>query len=295
MPSLQQQLALGRTLVSDGAWGTFLHQRGLNTGECPEQWNIDRPDDVYAIAKSYVDAGADIILTNSFGGSPSKLAHYGLEERCFELNRAAAAISRRAAGSDTIVLGSIGPTGIMLMMGMVSPETLKDGFRIQAEGLKAGGADGVVVGTMSAIDEACLAIEAACEVGLEVACTFTFEKMANGDFRTMMGYSPVDVIRPIVQAGASVIGANCGNGFDNMIQIVRQFRAVDATTPILIHANAGLPSYVDGKTVFPESPEDMVAKLPELLKAGANIIGGCCGTTPAHIRALAHHLQTCGG
>lgn len=288
MKSLLDALRRGRPLVSDGAWGTFLYQRGLQPGECPELWNVTRRADVAAIAESYIAAGADLILTNSFGGSPHKLAAFGLAERAAELNEAAAAISRSAAGDDRFVLGSMGPTGVMLMMGEVDEETLVEGFAIQAAALKKGGVDGLCLETFSALDEACLAIRAAKAVtGLEVACTFTFEKTPAGEFRTMMGVSPEEMVEAVKEAGADIIGTNCGNGFEQMIEIVRAIRRVDATTPVLVHANAGKPLYVDGKTVFPETPELMVAHLDELLAAGANIVGGCCGTGPAHIRAIA--------
>ena len=292
MKSLLEALRRGRPLVSDGAWGTFLYQRGLQAGECPELWNVTRRTDVAAIAASYIAAGADMILTNSFGGSPHKLAAYGLADRAAELNEAAAAISRAAAGADRFVLGSMGPTGAMLMMGEIEPEALAEGFAIQAAALKKGGADGLCLETFSALDEACIAIRAAKAVtGLEIACTFTFEKTPAGEFRTMMGVSPEEMTEAVKEAGADIIGTNCGNGFEQMIEIVRAIRRVDATTPVLVHANAGKPQYVDGKTVFPETPEMMVAHLDELLAAGANIVGGCCGTGPAHIRAIAEKIR----
>jgi 5-methyltetrahydrofolate--homocysteine methyltransferase len=255
-------------------------------------WNITHRSDIFAIAKSYIDAGADMILTNSFGGSPSKLKHYGLQDRTAELNETAAAISREAAGADHLVLGSIGPTGVMLMMGEISEETLYRGFCIQAEALKKGGVDAVCIETMSALDEACLAIRAARESsGLEVACTFTFEKTISGEFRTMMGVSPAEMVQAVKEAGASVLGTNCGNGFDQMIDIVQEIRSIDPIIPILVHANAGKPVFQDGKTVFPETPEMMAAKVQDLIKSGANIIGGCCGTTPAHIQGLVHAMR----
>ncbi len=292
MKSLLEALRRGRPLVSDGAWGTFLYQRGLQPGECPELWNVTHRADVAAIAESYIAAGADLILTNSFGGSPHKLAAFGLAERAAELNEAAAAISRAAAGADRLVLGSMGPTGVMLMMGEVEPETLIEGFALQAAALKKGGVDGLCLETFSALDEACLAIRAVKAVtGLEVACTFTFEKTPAGEFRTMMGVSPEEMVEAVKDAGADIIGTNCGNGFEQMIEIVRAIRRVDATTPVLVHANAGKPQYVDGMTVFPETPEMMVAHLDELLAAGANIVGGCCGTGPAHIRAIAERIS----
>lgn len=292
MNSLLTALKNKKVLISDGAWGTFLHERGLQPGECPELWNSTHRDDVFAIAKSYIDAGADIILTNSFGGSPAKLEHYGLQDRTAELNETAAAISRDAAGADHLVLGSIGPTGVMLMLGEVSEETLYDGFCVQAEALKKGGVDALCIETMSALDEACLAIRAARESsGLEVACTFTFEKTINGEFRTMMGVSPAEMVQAVKEAGASVLGTNCGNGFDQMIDIVKEIRSIDPLTPILVHANAGKPVFQDGKTLFPETPEMMAAKINDLIKSGANIIGGCCGTTPAHIQKLVHAIR----
>jgi 5-methyltetrahydrofolate--homocysteine methyltransferase len=180
----------------------------------------------------------------------------------------------------------------MLMMGEVSEETLYDGFCVQAEALKKGGVDALCIETMSALDEACLAIRAAREsTGLEVVCTFTFEKTLNGKFRTMMGVSPAEMVQAVKEAGASVLGTNCGNGFDQMIDIVREIRSIDSSTPILVHANAGKPVFQDGKTFFPETPEMMASKVKDLIKCGANIIGGCCGTTPAHIQRLVHAVR----
>ena len=160
MGKLTERLAEGRVLISDGAWGTFLHQKGLKVQECPESWNIERPDDVLAIAQSYVDAGADIILTNSFGGSPFKLAGYGLQDRTFEFNKAAAEISKKAAGDRALVLGSMGPTGKMVMMGEVEEAEFMKGMTEQARGLVAGGVDGIVVETMSDLEEARITIQA---------------------------------------------------------------------------------------------------------------------------------------
>jgi 5-methyltetrahydrofolate--homocysteine methyltransferase len=175
----------------------------------------------------------------------------------------------------------------MLMMGEISEETLYDGFCVQAEALKKGGVDAICIETMSALDEACLAIRAACKsTGLEVVCTFTFEKTLSGEYRTMMGVSVAEMVQAVKEAGASIIGSNCGNGFDQMIDIVREIRNIDAVTPILVHANAGKPIFQDGKTVFPETPEMMAAKVRDMIKSGANIIGGCCGTTPTHIQRL---------
>jgi 5-methyltetrahydrofolate--homocysteine methyltransferase len=292
MKSILAEIQKGKILVSDGAWGTFLHQRGLQAGECPELWNKTHHDDVFAIAKSYIDAGADMILTNSFGGSPIKLDHYNLKEKASELNELASAISREAAGENHFVLGSMGPTGAMLMMGDVSEQELYDGFFIQAAALKLGGVDAICIETMSALDEAQIAVRAAKDAtGLEIVCTFTFEKKIGGHFRTMMGITPEEIVNTLKAAGVDIIGANCGNGFEQMIDIVRDFRIIDHSTPILVHANAGLPIYKDGKTIFPETPEMMASRVQELISSGANIIGGCCGTTPDHIKALAKEIK----
>lgn len=292
MRSLLSAIAKGRVLISDGAWGTLLHKRGLQPGECPESWNITHKSDVAAVAQGYVDAGADMILTNSFGGNPVKLSHYGLADKTADFNEAAAAISREAAGENRFVLASMGPTGVILMMGEVSEEELYQGFYTQAKALQKGGVDGFCIETMSAIDEACIAIKAAkAATGLEVACTFTFEKTVTGEYRTMMGIAPAEMVEAVKEAGADVIGTNCGNGIDGMIEIVREIRSIDATIPVLVHANAGKPLLENGVTVFPETPEIMASKALELARAGASIIGGCCGTTPAHIAALASKLR----
>ncbi|MDP2038152.1 MAG: homocysteine S-methyltransferase family protein [Ignavibacteria bacterium] len=288
MKSLLEEIKKGKVLVSDGAWGTFLYQRGLQQGECPELWNITHRNDVFAIAKSYIDAGADMILTNSFGGSPVRLKHYGLNERAFELNETAAAISREAAGEDHFVLGSIGPSGAMMMMGETSEEELFEGFSLQAEALKRGGVDAICVETMTDIQEAAIAVRAAKEAtGLEIICTFTFDKTVSGEFKTMMGVSPEEMVSAMKDEGADIIGTNCGNGFENMLGIVKEIRLVDKTTPVLVHANAGLPIFNNGKIDYPETPDMMASRVNELIEIGANIIGGCCGTTPHHIRAIA--------
>jgi 5-methyltetrahydrofolate--homocysteine methyltransferase len=291
MGKILDKIAEGRVLVSDGAWGTFLHAKGLKVQECPESWNTEHREAVLEIARSYVEAGSDIILTNSFGGSPFKLQGYGLADRTYELNRAAAEISKEAAGDRALVMGSIGPTGKMVMMGEITGEDLKAGIAEQVKGLVAGGVDGILVETMSDLEEARIAVETAKKVsGLEVAVTFTFSKTAGGDYRTMMGAGIHEYLEMAGQAGADIVGANCGNGTAGMIEIVREIRAMDREIPVLVHANAGLPEYRDGETVFPESPEEMASQIRELVAAGASIVGGCCGTTPDHIRRMAEVL-----
>ena len=277
----------GKILVSDGAWGTFLHKKGLKAGECPELWCVDRFDDVKDIAASYVEAGSDMVESNSFGGSCYKLEHYGLADRAAEINEAAARASREAAGENNWVIASIGPTGKMLVIEEVTEEEMYDAFKVQAVALEKGGADAVCIETMSDIEEAAIAIKATKEnTKLEVICTFSFERTVQGTYRTMMGVSPATAAEEAIAAGADVIGTNCGNGIERMIEIVKEIRTVSADIPVLVHANAGLPINVDGVDTFPETPQDMANLVPDLIKAGANIIGGCCGTTPAHIKAM---------
>jgi len=281
-----------KILVSDGAWGTYLMEKGLKPGECPELWNVSKRDVVLGIAKGYCDEGIDLLETNSFGGSRFKLRHYGLEERVHELNKAAAEISREAAGQQVVVLGSIGPTGKILLTGEITETELYNAFAEQAVALESGGADAACIETMSDTAEALCAIRAVKEnTGLEIICTFTFERTRQGEYRTMMGISPLEMAKVLLESGIPVIGANCGNGIKEMVPIVKQIRGYDPQVPILIHANAGMPILKGGETRFLESPEEMARWVPELIEAGANIIGGCCGTTTSHIRAIKKAIQ----
>jgi 5-methyltetrahydrofolate--homocysteine methyltransferase len=289
--TILDKLKQNKILLSDGAWGTFLQAKGLKPGECPELWNISHARDVMDIADSYLLAGSDIIETNSFGGSIFKLSQYGLEDRVGEINQTAAAISREAAGKKGHVAGSIGPTGKMLIMGDVTEQELYNAFREQAIALEKGGADIIIVETMSAVDEASLAVKAAREnTKCTVIITMTFSITPQGEYRTMMGVSPEEMTSSMKEAGAHIIGSNCGNGIEDMIGIVKAIRTADNKIPIMIQANAGIPELIDGETVFRESPGMMASYVPDLIKAGANIIGGCCGTTPEHIKEIARVL-----
>jgi 5-methyltetrahydrofolate--homocysteine methyltransferase len=282
----------GYVLVSDGAWGTFLQKKGLKAGECPELWNLTKPEEVYDVAKSYIDAGADIIETNSFGGNYFKLKLFGLEDKVYEINKAAAEISRKAAGPSKYVIGSVGPTGKFLIMGDVTENELYDSFSKQCSALSDGGADAIIIETISDIEEAKIAIKAAKDnTKCEVFCTMTFEKSGNYTYHTMMGCTPSQMVEELIKLNIDALGANCGNGIEGMIDIVKEIRLVNKDIPVIIHANAGLPIYKDGTTIFPETPEQMAAYIEPLYKYGANIIGGCCGTTPEHIRNIASIIK----
>jgi 5-methyltetrahydrofolate--homocysteine methyltransferase len=281
-----------KVLLSDGAWGTMLFDKGLETGECPELWNLTQRDKVLDIAKSYIKAGADIIGTNSFGATGMKLELYGLADKASEINIEAASISCEAAGNDKFVIGSVGPTGKILMMGEVNEKQVYDTFREQCCALEKGGVDALVIETMTALDEALLAIKAAKEnTTLPVICTFSFDKTVDNTYRTMMGVSPTEMAKNLINAGAVMIGTNCGNGFDGMVEICREIRKEFPDFPLLVQANAGMPQLIDGKNVFPEGPKEMAVKIPQLLDLGVNIIGGCCGTNPEYISEFSKFIH----
>lgn len=292
MDTIKERLKKDGILVSDGAWGTLLHQKGLTGEECPELWNLENEEKVFKVAKSYVDAGSELILTNSFGASPAKLKGYELEDKTYDINFKASQISRRAAGDNVFVLGSIGPTGKMLMMGEISEEEMYEGFKQQAKGLADGGANAILIETMSDLEEVKIAVKAVKEnTDIEVIVTMTFEKSVDGSFHTMMGITPKDATTALTEAGVDLIGANCGNGIKGMVGVVKEIRSANKEIPVLIHANAGIPVYQNGETVFPESPEEMASYAPQLVEAGANIIGGCCGTTPNHIEKIIEKIK----
>lgn len=289
MKNLLKRVKAGEILISDGAMGTFLHAKGLQGGECPESWCVSHPKEVEEIAQAYVDAGSDIVETNSFGATSFKLKSYKLADQVHDINVAAAKLAKQAMGSKGFVAASVGPTGHIVIEegGDTTAEALYEAFKAQVTALAEGGADAICVETMSSVVEAEQAIKATKEnTNLPVICTFAFEPGIKG-FRTMMGVKPERAAKAAAVAGADIVGANCGMGISNMIEITRQMRAAVPDVPILIHANAGPPVMENGKTVFKESPELMASFVAELVQAGANIIGGCCGTTPAHITAIA--------
>jgi len=288
MHGLIEQLTAAGVAVTDGAWGTQLQDRGLETGACPDGWNLQHPDRVEQVARAYVEAGSDVILTNTFGANRFLLARHGLGEKVAEINRAGVEISRRAAAGEARVFASMGPSGIMLMMGEVGPEQLQEAFAEQARALADAGADAIVVETMSDLAEARLAVAAAKETGLPVVGCMVFDSGKDLD-RTMMGATPEQAADELACAGADCIGSNCGQGIEGFVKICRRLRAA-TDRPIWIKANAGLPQVVDGRTVFVRTPEKFADVVPELVDAGASFIGGCCGTTPEFIRAVCGRL-----
>lgn len=290
MGILLNTLAKKKVLISDGACGTMLQAAGLTSDDCPEEWNISHPDEVQAVAKAYAQAGSDMVLSDTFGGSGCKLKKMGFGDKVVEFNTAGV---KNSLAAGVIVAGSVGPTGEFIEpLGDMTAEEIQAVFAEQIGAMIDAGVQAICVETMSSVEEAAAAVRAskAIDPSIDVIVTFTFDASPNG-FRTMMGVSPEMAVTAMVEAGADVIGSNCGNGIEAMIEITRAFRAV-TDLPILIHANAGVPELVDGQTVFRQSPEDFSAKVPELVAAGANIVGGCCGSTPAHISAMKAAIES---
>ena len=286
MGAILDLLTEKKVLISDGAWGTMLQARGLTSDDCPEEWNVSHAEDVQAVAAEYAAAGSDLVLTNTFGGSATKLAKLGYADRVAEFNRAGAQNSLLGAPG-ALIAGSVGPTGEFLQpLGTATPEEMEAVFSQQIAALLDAGLKVICVETMTAVDEAVCAVRAArkLDADIDIIATFTFDPTPNG-YKTMMGADPKQVAEELPAAGANIIGANCGNGIKQMIEITAEFRK-HTDLPILIHANAGLPELVDGQTVFRQTPETMSGMTRTLIDAGANIIGGCCGTTPAHIAAM---------
>lgn len=284
-PLIEQLLATG-PIVTDGAWGTQLQARGLPVGVCPDGWNLTQPGKVEEVAAAYVAAGSRVILTNTFGANRIRLAEFELADLTVKINQEGAAISKKAAGKQTLVFASIGPTGKMLVAGDVTTDELRAAFTEQAQALKAGGADALVIETMAELEEAQIALDAAKTTGLPVVVSMTFDTGG----RTMMGVTPDQAARHFTTAGADVIGSNCGNGIAAFIPICKELRAA-TSLPIWIKANAGQPEYVDGKIVYRITPKEFAAYVPAVRAAGANFIGGCCGTSPEHLRAVAKILK----
>lgn len=288
MANMLEAIKAKKVLVSDGGWGSFLVAKGLKPGESPESWNLTNPDAVRDIARMYAEAGADIVLTNSFGGTRYKLEHYGLAEKVSEINQAAARLTRESIAAEKFVLASMGPTGKILMMGEVTEAELYEAFKEQAVALATGGADAITVETMTALDEAEVAVRAAKEnTTLPVVASFTFDMKTPEGYRTMMGVSPEQMAEAMLAVGADVLGANCSLGSEEMITVIETLHAATSDTPLIVHPNAGRPvQQDDGSILYPETPACMAGNVKALIDAGASIIGGCCGTGPDHIRAI---------
>ncbi len=289
MHALMEELLKQAPVLTDGAWGTELQARGLPPGSCPDAWNLSDAAAVESVAWSYLEAGSRVILTNTFGANRFVLAGHGLEAKTLEINRAGAAISRRAAGDKASVFGSMGPSGKMLMMGEVTEEELFEAFSIQATGLKEGGADGLVIETMSDPAEAAVAVRGAKTSGLPVVASFVFDSGEDLD-RTMMGTTPEDAVAAVVAEGADGVGANCGQGIEGFVALCSRLHAA-TDLPVWIKANAGLPEMVDGKAVYRTSAETFASRVPELIANGASFVGGCCGTSPEFIRVTADLIR----
>lgn len=281
-----------RPLLCDGAMGTQLMSAGLSAGACGERWNVQRPQVVAAIHGSYRAAGCDCVITNTFGGTRYALDRHGAGDEVLSLNRAGAQVARRGAPG-AIVLGDVGPFGDFLEpMGDMTAGRLEAIFLEQARALADGGADGVIVETMSDPSEMALAIGAARRVGdWPIVATYAFAR-AEGAFRTMMGTDVSAAMRSAIDAGADVVGANCGTGLSltDYLELARQLVVAAAGTPVIMQPNAGAPHTVDGKLYYDATPAQMADLVPRLLSTGVRMLGGCCGTTPDHLTAMARAL-----
>lgn len=294
---LKNRLQQGLFLL-DGAMGTQLIAHGVEPGKCSEMLNIESPGLVMRIHNAYIHAGSDAVITNTFGGNGFSLARHGLANRLAEINTAAAHLARKAAGPDNYVLGDIGPSGDFLEpLGHLKPDQLTTAFYNQAKALLAGGADGIIIETMTAIEEVVLAIKSAKSAAPDVTvlASMSFDKRGN-DFRTMMGVTVETAVTLLISAGTDAVGFNCGSAtLDEYIDLAKKFvdtaKAVDKNVLVLAEPNAGKPDLVDGKAVYKVTPDEFADAAQKIYEAGVTIIGGCCGSSPDHINALAQKLR----
>ncbi len=282
-----------KIILLDGAMGTMLMRAGMTRGDCPELFNVEKPNAIRSIYRAYIDAGAQIVLSNTFGGNAFRLQNYGLAERQAELVEAGAqnlCLEVEAFSHPVIAAGSMGPTGEMLQpLGEISFEEAKETFATQAKALADGGVSLLWIETMSDLNELIAAIEGAQSVtDLPVTATMTFD--TNG--RTMMGVSPQQLLDAVAPYHLAAVGANCGNGPAEIEANIKAFRAIDPEITLISKSNAGLPKMVDGEIVYDGTPEVMAEHALRVRDMGADLIGGCCGTTPDHIRAMAQAFQT---
>jgi 5-methyltetrahydrofolate--homocysteine methyltransferase len=296
MDKLVQLLSSNLTILGDGAMGTMLQSLGLTTGASPDEWNVSHPDLVKEVLQGYVDAGAQVVTTNTFGGTRYRLALHDNQERVREFNLAGATLAREvadAAPHSVLVAGDIGPSGeILFPLGERLPEEVREAFAEQAAALAEGGVDFFLIETMSALEEVQAAIEGVRSVSdLPIAATLTFDT----HYRTMMGVKPVQAVETLYALGIRVIGANCGNGPEEIERVLAEMVAVRPPDVYLIaKANAGLPKYVDKQIYYDGTPEVMAGYAVKMRALGANWIGACCGSTPAHIAAMKTALQPAG-
>ena len=283
----------GEIIVFDGGYGTMLFAAGLLDGACPELWNDTHPDVVRGIHKGYFDAGSDFVETNTFGGTRLKLSAYQIPERTRDLNIKGAQLARSVCPPGKCVAGSIGPTShIVEPYGDTSEDELFTNFKEQAEALVEGGVDLFAVETMMYPEETLAAIKGcktAADLPVMATMFFQYEEANNRD-RTMWGNSPAEVAKTLLEAGADVVGMNCGRGPDRAIVIIREMRAV-TDAPLAAYPNAGLPVMKEGQVTYELGPEEMAGDYPALIDAGCNIVGACCGSTPEHIRKIAAILK----
>lgn len=285
-------LARNEPILADGSMGTMLMSKGLLFGDPPETWNVlpDKRDHVRAVHRGYLDAGSQIVLTNSFGGTAFRLKLHNLQDRVYELNHAAAALAREEAGDGAVVAGSIGPSGELFEpMGALTYAVAVEGFKHQAEGLAAGGADVLWIETMSDLQEVRAAVEGARQAApdLPIVATMTFDTRGF----TMMGVSPADAVAALGELGLAAIGGNCGNGPAEIEGVVFGMHAADEHQPLIAKSNAGMPEMIDGDAVYSGTPDVMAEYARRVRALGATIIGACCGSTPAHIAAMHHALR----
>jgi 5-methyltetrahydrofolate--homocysteine methyltransferase len=291
MTIVQDWLVSGQPILLDGAMGTMLMAAGLEPGDPPEEWNLLHPERVQEIHRAYVNAGSQIFLTNSFGGTSYRLAMHSLEDRVGELNAAAGKIARQVADNanrEVLVAGSIGPSGQLFEpMGTMTFEEASRAFREQAAGLAKGGVDLFWIETMSDLDEVKAAVAGIREVSdLPITATLSFDTHGH----TMMGVSPTQAAQELNQLDLIALGANCGTGSDELIEVIRAIKEEIPSTTLIAKANAGIPQVVGGEVVYNGSPEVMADYATAVFQAGAQLIGGCCGNTPEHIQAMADAL-----
>jgi methionine synthase I (cobalamin-dependent) len=263
-------------VLTDGSWGSLMLKQGLKAGSAPDSWNLTDPDKVEEIARQYVDAGSRIILTNTFGSNRFVLGKFGMADKVAELNKRGVEISKKAAKGRAYVFASIGPSGKLLITKDVTEDDLKVAFEEQAQAISAAGADAIVVETMMDLNEARIAAVAAKKTGLPVIACLVFDAGKNKD-RTMIGNTIEQAVEVLTGVGVDGIGANCGQGIEGFIPICKRMRSA-TTLPLWMKPNAGSPEIIDGQTVYSTSAQDFVRHVPLLIEAGANFIGGCCGT-----------------